>query len=619
MGPTLRDLFAWRVAGWALAALLACAPVGAQASDAERVAQSGGAEPSDGSTMEQVLEPTLEAAEELDEAVTPAPDAARGEVKWDSLAGPRETMFTFLEAMNNALLGRAGAWERALKTLDTSGLGEGQDAWEAAEALKSVLDRLGEVKVTDLPDGEAAGELGIRRYRFFPGGTAHNWVWEAGVVPDGKIVLAQTGEQRWQFTAETVAGAEALFESMKGLPPQYDPTDRAGVIATRLGPTFANTRWWEWGALLLFIFVGLAGGKVSAGLLGRTADRFRRIEAPLRATAVEATVNPVNLALFTLGLTVGLTFIHFEEALSEFRARVLMLLYIIALGWGLYNLVDLVAVALRRLTDKTDSKLDDMIAPLIRRAIRIFLILVFAIFILQNVFELDITGFLAGLGIAGLAISLAAQDSVKNLFGSLTIFFDKPFTLGDFITFDNESGIVEEIGFRSTRIRLLSGHLVTVPNMKFIDGKVENISARPYIRREMNITITYDTPAEKIDRAVEVLREVLHDDEVVEQGRFDMENQSPKLSFSDFNDASLNIKAYYWYQLKGDPDRGWFTYLEHCQLVNSKLFRRYGEEGIDFAFPTQTLYLAGDPNRRLSVHVVGDRGLPAPGETGDGG
>ena len=121
-------------------------------------------------------------------------------------------------------------------------------------------------------------------------------------------------------------------------------------------------------------------------------------------------------------------------------------------------------------------------------------------------------------------------------------------------------------------------------------------SRRKRINRARHIT-------QKIEKAVDILRDVLHDPQVVEQGRFNMQDNPPRIAFNELNADSLNIRAYYWYQMAGDPNRGFFTFLEHCQLVNMKLFRRYEEAGIDFAFPTQTLYLAGDPNRRLSVHI----------------
>src|SRR5690606_3820215 len=151
-------------------------------------------------------------------------------------------------------------------------------------------------------------------------------------------------------------------------------------------------------------------------------------------------------------------------AVAGFTARVLALLYIIAGGWFLYNLVDLVDVALQRYTLRTKSTFDDQIVPLVRKTLRIFLVVVIVLFTAENVFDADITAWLAGLGIAGLAVSLAAQDSLKNLFGSLTIFLDRPFAVGHFVTYNGFTGTIEQIGFRSTRLRTLYGHLVTIPN-----------------------------------------------------------------------------------------------------------------------------------------------------------
>lgn len=553
-------------------------------------------------------------------------DRAAGGVAVD-LSSPRATMFTFLAAMNRVHDGYEDAWPAALATMaapeDASPTSDARQR-EQAEALVAVLDRLGEVRPGDLPTAEelaiaaAAGRTPIRRFLYFPR-TQHAWVWTelqqatSGQVtaPRGRIELAivESGERKvWRFTAETVAGAPELYESMRALPPRYTaPRDEAaGELFELLGPTFHRTPWWGWGALLAGIFVGLLVGKIAQTALRRVGDDLLRRAWDIRARALHDAASPASLALLTVGLHVGLWFVVKTEDVAAFTGRIISFLFIVAVGWLLYNLVDVIDVALRRAADRTNNKLDNMVVPLIRKTLRIFLVVIFTFVVAENVFGLDLTAWLAGLGIAGLAVSLSAQDSIKNLFGSLTIFFDKPFAIGDFITFDDETGVVEEIGFRSTRLRLLSGHLVTVPNMKFIDNKIENISARPYIRREMNVTITYDTPPDKIEQAVRILRDILHSEEVVREGRFDMEKQPPRISFNEFNADSLNIRAYYWYQLVRDPDRGFFTFIAHSQMVNMKLFAAYGEAGIDFAFPTQTLYLAGDPARQLAVKVIGD-------------
>src|SRR5690606_22104370 len=122
-----------------------------------------------------------------------------------------------------------------------------------------------------------------------------------------------------------------------------------------------------------------------------------------------------------------------SPAVAGFSERILSLLYIISGGWFLYNLVDLVDLAMRHYTARTQSTFDDQVVPLVRKTLRIFLVVVVVLFTAENVFKADITAWLAGLGIAGLAVSLAAQDSLKNLFGSLTIFLDRPFAIGHFV------------------------------------------------------------------------------------------------------------------------------------------------------------------------------------------
>jgi MscS family membrane protein len=256
--------------------------------------------------------------------------------------------------------------------------------------------------------------------------------------------------------------------------------------------------------------------------------------------------------------------------------------------------VDLVEVALRNITARTETKLDDQLVPLVRKSLRVFVVVVFSLFIAENVFGANIGTWLAGLGIAGLAVSLAAQDSIKNVFGSITIILDQPFQQGDVINFTGTLGTIEEIGFRSTRLRTHQGTLVTIPNSKLTDTPVENITARPNIRRMFSITITYDTPLAKIEQAVQIVRDILAQPDI--QSAFNMEKFPPRVYFDELNADSLNIKVFYWFH----PAVYW-DYLEHAQRFNLRLMQRFEEAGIDFAFPSRTLYLAGDSKRLLEV------------------
>jgi len=221
---------------------------------------------------------------------------------------------------------------------------------------------------------------------------------------------------------------------------------------------------------------------------------------------------------------------------------------------------------------------------------------------------------LAGVGIGGFAIALAARPTLENIIGSFMIFADKPFKVGQRIKVTNYDGTVEEIGLRSTKIRLLNGNLTSIPNEKMVTLEIENIGRRPYIRRTINICITYGTPPDKIIRAVKLLGEILavqknsvsevdnsnvksadnnvtngdlnkpHPNEAINKPDF-----PPRIYFSDFNADSLNIYISYWYH---PPE--WWEYNEHAHWVNLQIKERFNAEGIEFAFPTQTIHLADD-------------------------
>ena len=158
------------------------------------------------------------------------------------------------------------------------------------------------------------------------------------------------------------------------------------------------------------------------------------------------------------------------------------------------------------------------------------------------------------------------------------------------------------MGFRSTRVRTLTGHLVTIPNSKIVNDPVENIARRKSIRRTMNVTITYDTPREKIERAVNILRELLEEEGIREPIHpiIDGDEFPPRVYFRDYNADSLGIFVIYWYA----PPAYW-DYLDHAQRLNLRIFEEFEKAGIEFAFPTQTLYLAGDSKREVVVKMLG--------------
>jgi len=382
-------------------------------------------------------------------------------------------------------------------------------------------------------------------------------------------------------------------------PPVEEPTsllqdlDLAGLI---------ENPWHQWVILAVVVVLAWLAGRLVAATLQRIANRAERLGQPIRTRMFKDLVGPAKLGLLALGLTLGLAALTMSDPLRAFCASTLAFMYSIAVFWYAYNLVSVVEVVLRRLTAKTESSLDDQLVPLLRKLLRIVLVIVAAVFVVDTVFGRDVFALVAAIGVLGLPLGFAAKDSLGNVFGAITILFDRPFQVGDRVKYSGYDGVVEEIGFRSVRVRTLTGHMVTIPNSNIVNDPVENVAHRKSIRRVLNVTITYDTPREKIEQAVRMLRDILEEDGIREpiHATIDGNEVPPRVYFNEYNAESLNILMIYWYA----PPAYW-DYLDHAQRLNLRIFEEFEKAGIEFAFPTQTLYLAGDPKREMAVRMLG--------------
>lgn len=355
---------------------------------------------------------------------------------------------------------------------------------------------------------------------------------------------------------------------------------------------FAGNELWRIILLVTLIAISLFAGKLVKFFLNRLDPKMRETGRSLAATAAHSASVSVTFLFFAFGLRVGMSFLNIPEGFESLVDTVLELLIILAIGHFVYRQVDVIDQWLRRFSSADSVNIDDMLIPIVGKSIRVAVVILVILQSAQALSDQPITSILAGIGIGGLALGLAAQDTIRNFFGSLMIFADKPFNVGELIDLDGQLGSVIEVGVRTTRIRTLDGHMLTVPNGNLANMTIHNIGKRQYIRRVFDVTITYDTPPEKVNRAVEIIKEILADHEGMS------EDLPPRVYFDEMNADSLGIKCFYWFH---PPD--YWAYMEFTQWVNNEIFRRYNEEGIDFAFPTQTIYLAGDKDRPLDIGV----------------
>jgi len=319
-----------------------------------------------------------------------------------------------------------------------------------------------------------------------------------------------------------------------------------------------------------------------------------------RRSLLQALSKPLSLFIWSYGIYGALSplYVHFLAAdgsnlVHSVAQKAADIGGVVALFWFLLLLIGVLDIYLKKWAAATESTIDDMLVPIVGKTIRLFIVVIGGIIVVQNLTGLKIGPLLASLGIGGLAVALAAKDSIANFFGTLTILFDKPFQVGQRITIDQYDGIVENVGFRSTRIRTLAGHLVTIPNEKLVNSSLENIGERPYIRWLTNIGITYDTPPEKVEKAVQILEKTLENHEGMK------EDFPPRVFFNGFNDWSLNILVIAWYH---PPD--YWTFQAWLQKTCLEIMRGFEAEDIDFAFPSRTLYMANDEKRQLKLMML---------------
>jgi MscS family membrane protein len=239
---------------------------------------------------------------------------------------------------------------------------------------------------------------------------------------------------------------------------------------------------------------------------------------------------------------------------------------------------------------ETDTKLDDQLVPLVRKSMKIFVAVGGVLFVLQNL-QVDVGSLLTGLGIGGLAFALAAKETLANFFGSVMIFVDRPFQIGDWIVVGGSEGIVEEVGFRSTRIRTFYNSLITVPNATFTDAQIDNYGQREYRRTFTTLNLTYDTTPEQMQAFCEGIRAIIVANSHTRKDYYEVH-------MSAFGAHSLDVMVYFFFKVSS-----WTQELEERHNVYLEIMRLARELGVEFAFPTQTLHLdaVAEPGRARRV------------------
>jgi len=261
--------------------------------------------------------------------------------------------------------------------------------------------------------------------------------------------------------------------------------------------------------------------------------------------------------------------------------------------WFLFRVVDVAHHYLMKLSSRTDSKLDDQLVPVMRKALKVSIAVIGFVWVVQ-LLGYSVTGLLAGLGVGGVAVALALQDTLGNFFGSIMIFIDRPFSMGDWIKIGDVEGIVEQIGFRSTRIRTWPATLVSIPNKTVASATIDNWSSMPKRRVKQVVGVTYDTTADQMEEAIAGIRSIINKDDGVDKDFI-------VVRFADFGDWSLNMVVCY-FTIATD----WDTHLATKERINLAIMRMLDGMGLSIAFPTTTVHLGGPAESRIGAESGAD-------------
>jgi MscS family membrane protein len=352
-----------------------------------------------------------------------------------------------------------------------------------------------------------------------------------------------------------------------------------------LGNTVKDYLWVVGSVLAGFVFMRFLAHRIS-NLIFRALTQ--KTEGLNEDELYGLIAKPLKWLIMLLVIYVGTSHLEYPEAWDvapkeEFGIRmVLSRIYVgflvIVVTWVALKLTKFLGLLLAAKAALTESKTDDQIIPFLVEILKIIIISLSIFIFLGSVFNVDIGALIAGLGIGGLALALAAKESLENLLASFVIFFDKPFVVGDLVQVNGIVGTVERLGFRSTRIRTLEKSYLTLPNRLMIDNILDNLSLRTFRRVQFNIGLTYNTSEAQLKNIVFDIQKFIDEHPNT--------NQEGEIHFMEFGSSSLDIMVLYFIDTMD-----WSVYLNIKEKINFEIMRIVKQHGADFAFPTQTIHL----------------------------
>lgn len=409
-------------------------------------------------------------------------------------------------------------------------------------------------------------------------------------IPEVDEVYVIKVGKKWVYSQRTVEAIPQLHASTY-------PLGTLNWLPDWSQKPFLGMKLWQWIGLVVIALLVFVVHRVLTWAFSYLLNLVSKymVHETVAMNFLEKVAKPISLVVITLLLMKVVPVLQLNISLNRWIMLLLRIANPIYFVLIFYFLVDMIAAFMARRAAKTEGTLDDQLVPLLRKIMKGVVVILGLVFILGQL-KVDVTALVAGLSIGGLALALASQDTVKNFLGSLMIFLDRPFQVGDWIMADGNEGIVEEVSVRSTRIRTFANSLIYIPNAALADTAVNNMGMRVYRRFNMKIALTYDTPPDLIEAFVEGLKKLVLSHPFTRKDYYE-------IHFNDMNTFSLDVLFYVFFQVDT-----WTKELQGRHDLLLGIMRLAADLGVNFAFPTQTLQVETLPGQEsLSPIYPNDR------------
>lgn len=331
-------------------------------------------------------------------------------------------------------------------------------------------------------------------------------------------------------------------------------------------------------ALCIFLFFVLARKKFAKSIVNLLEKLTSKTKTEIDDYFLEILEPPLRLVFVLVGLIIFKSFLTLPEQFDLFLTKLFRSLAAFTIFWSSYRAITVFSPSLKTAMKKYGSELSNDLSGFIIKALKVVVFILGFMTIVQE-WGYNLSAFVASLGIGGLAFALAAKDTAANLFGSLVIFTDRPFKVGDWIKTPSVEGTIEEIGVRSTQVRTFAQALVNVPNATLANSPITNWSRMGKRRIKMNLGLTYNTTATQMQTILEEVRVLL-------KNHPDIHQETIFIHFTDFNDSSLDIFCYFF-----TKTINWGEYMQVRENINLSIMKIVEEQNASFAFPSQSLYI----------------------------